>query len=133
LVCFLLSACETKPSSGTSSGDLSGAAAGNAVVAYPIDRHPGLSAPDGSPSASHMMGDKGILSYNDGCLYMARDGIRIGLVAPANAKFDGETFTIRNVPYHLGQSVDFDGLMASETEITKLNCKDAIRVVIIAP
>ncbi len=80
-----------------------------------------------------MMGDKGILSYDHGCLYMARDGIKIGLVAPANAKFDGTTFTFRNIPYHLGQGVTFDGLLAQSNEISKLNCKDAVRVVIIAP
>jgi hypothetical protein len=131
--CCLLTSCESRQPSSTNSGDSQGADAGNELTVYPIDRHPGLSSVDGSPSPSMMMGDKGVLSYDKGCLYMARDGGRIALVAPANAKFDGKIFTVRNIPFHLGQSVSFDGRLASPNEISRLNCKDAFKYIIMAP
>lgn len=102
-------------------------------VSFPIDRHAGLSAADGAPSDSEMMGDHGILSYRNGCLFLARDGKMIGLVAPANSRFDGRTFFYRNMRLPLGQQYEFSGSVARPSEISGLHCRGAPLIIKIAP
>ena len=102
-------------------------------VSFPIDRHAGLSAADGTPSDSEMMGDHGILSYRNGCLFLARDGKMIGLVAPANSRFDGRTFFYRNMRLPLGQQYEFSGSVARPSEISGLHCRGAPLIIKIAP
>lgn len=103
------------------------------IVSFPIDRHAGLSAADGSPSDSQMMGDHGVLSYRNGCLFMARDGKTIGLVAPANSPFDGKTFAYRNLRLPLGKEVEFSGSVVRPSEASGLHCRDVSLIIQIAP
>lgn len=123
----LLAACADND---VSNGPKQGPASGPVDIdrSYPIDRHEGASAADGSPGASLLEGDHGKLAYTNGCLHMSRDGVQIGLVAPANATFDGQTFVYRNRPFRLGENVTFSGDMVTEEEAKTYSCKGALRV-----
>ena len=75
----------------------------------PIDRHDARSNADGSPGWSALESAQGVLSYDEGCLFLEREGVRTGLLMPANSAFDGETLKYRNHDLPIGSHQEFTG------------------------
>ena len=89
----------------------------------PIDRHEAMSAADGTPGDSLLEGAEGTLEYERGCLFLARNGVRTGLVMPGNASFDGTILRYRNEKLQLGQTLGFTGDLVANKDRTGFACK----------
>lgn len=90
---------------------------------YSFDRHGASSAADGTPGQSALEGAEGVLGYEQGCLFVEREGGRSGLVLPANATFDGRILHYRNLELELGQRVAFTGDLLATSDRTAYGCK----------
>lgn len=89
----------------------------------PIDHHLQRSNADGSPGMSALESVEGDLNYRDGCLYLSRDGGEFGLIAPANATFDGEKLVYRNSSFLAGKRYRFSGDILGTDDRSNLSCK----------
>ena len=61
----------------------------------------------------HAEGASGTLSYRDGCLYLASDGVNIGLVVPSAFSFDGKTLRTEFGEFRTGERSEFSGTIAN--------------------
>jgi hypothetical protein len=72
---------------------------------------------------SYLAGDNGTLGYENGCMYLEKNGGRTGIVLPPDTSFDGKILNYRDEKYEVGRKYAIGGFIVANPNDGRFKCR----------